>query len=402
MDYALMLENLMAHTKDSIYFKDLQSRFIMLNLSCAKKHGCESPDPMLGKTDFDTFSKEHAEQAFADEQTIIKTGIPVKGLEEKETWPDGRITWVSTTKMPLRDDNGTIIGTFGISRDITKSKEAKLRAAKYAEQIRRIKEEMEDDIDMAAEMQKSFFPVRYPVFPEGEDPNNSCVRFLHQFDLCREISGDYCSIKQLSATEVGIFICDVSGVGIRAAMGTALIRGIMQEIVPMSDSPGTYLERLNELIYPLIHKEEIAMQVSACYLVLDVTDGRVRMASASHPIPLHFRNGREAGWLFENLAFQGPSLAAGPVAVYPEISVKLEPSDMLVLYTDGIFSVENALRNPYGKKRLLGSACSLVGEPLQDVFSGLVDDALAFSEGGTFTDDVCLIGFELKGLLPEA
>jgi len=402
IDYTLMLENLLDRTTDAIYFKDLESRFILVNQGLADKHGCESPDLMLGKTDFDTFSLEHAEQAFADEQRIIKTGEPLYGIEEKETWDDGHVAWVSTTKMALRDLDGNIIGTFGISRDITLSKEAKLRAEKFAEQIRTIKEEMEDDIHMAAEMQKTFFPNNYPSFPQGTTNADVCVEFLHRFRLCGEVSGDYCSIKKISDTEVGIFICDVSGIGVRAALGTALIRGIMQEVTPMEGSPGAYLERINQLIFPLMHTEEILLEVTACYLVLNVADGCVRLASAGHPVPLHFRDDRKVGWLFENLSFQGPPLATGQASTYPEISARLEPSDILVLYTDGIHTVENVLRNPYGEKRLLGSASSLVGDSLEEIFNGLVGDALAFADNEAFTDDVCLVGFELKNLLGQS
>jgi PAS domain S-box-containing protein len=76
-----------------------------------------------GKTDFDVFSEEHARQAFEDEQRIMSTGQPLIGLVEKETWPDGHVSWASTTKVPLRDAHGTITGLVGISRDITASKQ---------------------------------------------------------------------------------------------------------------------------------------------------------------------------------------------------------------------------------------------------------------------------------------
>ena len=65
---------------------------------------------------------EHAAQAYMDEQNIIKTGMPIIGQEEREDWPDGRTTWGSTSKMPLYDNKGNIIGTFGITRDITEKK----------------------------------------------------------------------------------------------------------------------------------------------------------------------------------------------------------------------------------------------------------------------------------------
>jgi PAS domain S-box-containing protein len=119
-----LLNALMDNTLDHIYFKDRESRFLKISKAQADAFGLDDPEQAAGKTDFDFFTKEHAHPAFEDEQKILKSGIAIVGLEEKESWPDGREGWVSTTKVPLRNVQGEIIGTFGISRDITKSKHA--------------------------------------------------------------------------------------------------------------------------------------------------------------------------------------------------------------------------------------------------------------------------------------
>jgi PAS domain S-box-containing protein len=126
-----LLHTLMDNLPDHIYFKDRQSRFIRGNRALASWFGLTDPTQLLGKSDFDFFSDEHARQAYADELEVIRTGRPIQGLEEKETWPDGHETWVSTTKMALRDAQGRTMGTFGVSRDITARKQAEeaLRAS---------------------------------------------------------------------------------------------------------------------------------------------------------------------------------------------------------------------------------------------------------------------------------
>lgn len=121
-----LLTTLMEHTPDSIYFKDLESRFLMVSLSKFRKHGITSADQLIGKSDFDLFSKEHAQKAYDEEQEIIKSGKPLIGLEEKETWLNGALSWASTSKTPLYDKSGKIIGTFGISRDITDKKKIEI------------------------------------------------------------------------------------------------------------------------------------------------------------------------------------------------------------------------------------------------------------------------------------
>jgi two-component system, sensor histidine kinase and response regulator len=119
-----LLHAIMDNLPDNIYFKDIASRFIRINKALTTYFGLNDPAQAIGKTDFDFFTEEHARPAYADEQEIIRSGQPVVGKEEKEAWLDGRVRWVSTTKMPFRDKDGKVIGTFGVARDITKVKVA--------------------------------------------------------------------------------------------------------------------------------------------------------------------------------------------------------------------------------------------------------------------------------------
>ena len=129
-----LLEALMDNLPHNIYFKDRHSRFLRINRAHALCFGLADPSEAIGKSDLDFFAEEHARQALLDEEHILRTGQPILDKEERETWQDGHVTWVSTTKMPLRDKDDRIVGTFGVSRDITEQKQAAeaLRAAKEA------------------------------------------------------------------------------------------------------------------------------------------------------------------------------------------------------------------------------------------------------------------------------
>ena len=139
-----LLRCLMENVPDHIYFKDEQSRFIRINRALSDQFHLASPDDAIGKTDADFFTNEHAQQALGDERRVLETGEPILEMEERETWPDGRIGWVSTNKMVMRDRAGNVIGTFGISRDITARKLAEAeahRAREAAESANRAKSE---------------------------------------------------------------------------------------------------------------------------------------------------------------------------------------------------------------------------------------------------------------------
>ena len=114
-----LLETLLDNSPDLIYFKDRQSRFVHFSKSFSQLFHLENAEPLRGKTDADFFAAEHAEQALLDEQEIMRTGVPVVGKLEKEVHQDGRVTWALTSKLPWRNEDGEIIGIFGISKNVT-------------------------------------------------------------------------------------------------------------------------------------------------------------------------------------------------------------------------------------------------------------------------------------------
>jgi hypothetical protein len=132
----ICLSNLLANTEERVYFKDLMSRFLFVSDGWVQAVAPgQSAAALAGQTDFDVFTQEHASAAFADEQAIIRSGEPIVGQVERETFSGRPDVWVSTTKMPLRDDHGEIIGTFGISRDITPQIRAEQALARQAGEL---------------------------------------------------------------------------------------------------------------------------------------------------------------------------------------------------------------------------------------------------------------------------
>jgi PAS domain S-box-containing protein len=117
-----LLQAFLDNIPDLVYFKDRESRFLIVSAAKLTKHGFTKHADLIGKTDFDVFDEAHARPAYEDEQQIIATGRPIIDKLEKEVWPDDSVTWCVSTKLPLRDATGVIVGTFGISRDVTESR----------------------------------------------------------------------------------------------------------------------------------------------------------------------------------------------------------------------------------------------------------------------------------------
>ncbi len=136
-----MLRTLMDNSPDLIYFKDRESRFVHFSKAFCSHFRVADPDQLKDKSDFDFYAESHARPAYNDEQEIIRTGHPIVGKLEEETHTDGRVTWCLTTKMPWRDQTGKIIGTFGISKDMTALKQAEAELVAANRQLQRQIEE---------------------------------------------------------------------------------------------------------------------------------------------------------------------------------------------------------------------------------------------------------------------
>ena len=141
-----LLNTLLENIPDRIYFKDKQSRFIRINHALTELLGFEKPEQAYGKSDADFYGEEHASKALADERRVMETGEPLLGNVEFEALADGRKSWSLTTKLPLRDRKGNIVGTCGISREITALKEMEDQLATERNLLRSVIDNLPDRI----------------------------------------------------------------------------------------------------------------------------------------------------------------------------------------------------------------------------------------------------------------
>jgi sigma-B regulation protein RsbU (phosphoserine phosphatase) len=394
-----MLSCLMKNIPDKIYFKDLESRFIRVSNSMIPNFAVHDASEIIGRNDFDFFSEEHALQAFEDEQRVIRTGQPMVNKEEKETWGGGRETWVSSTKMPLYDDAGRIVGTFGLSRDVTERKRAEAQLAKYAEQLKERNEELHQDLEMARELQTALLPQQYPLFPHDATPAQSALRFSHFFNPSSEVSGDFFDILQLSDTQAGIFICDVMGHGVRAALVAAIVRTLVEEMRGTAQMPGEFLGRVNRALRGVLKPMQTPMFVSAFFAVADLAKGELRYANAGHPHPLCVRHEPGIGTVFGlNGCKPGPALGLFDHAAYETCSIRLAEHDVVMMFTDGLFEVENTEGEQYDQSRLRSAVEGRMSLSAEALCADLVREIQQFSASKDFTDDVCLVTMEVEHL----
>jgi sigma-B regulation protein RsbU (phosphoserine phosphatase) len=386
----------------NILRKDLQGRFTFANQQFCKILGRPLAD-IVGKTDFDFFPRDLAEKYQRDDQRVIQTGKPYETVEEHQP-PGGGKLYVQVVKTPLRDAAGSIIGLQGIFWDITQQRLAdeKVRRvnallAQSRKELRARNAQMEDNLKMAREIQLTMLPQQYPTFPRGASPAESVFQFTHRYLPAGTVGGDFFAVSPLSDNEAGVFICDVAGHGVRSALVTAMIRALAEELKPLATNPGQFLSKLNSDLHAILKHTGTPMLTTAFYLVADARSGTMRYANAGHPKPLLIRRSASRVEPLANAAGKSqPVLGLFEDASYQTSEVKLAPKDLVMLFTDGLYEVEDRNNELYSQEMLVAGVQRRAQLAAPRLFDELLAEIRSFAADSAFADDVCLVAMEFE------
>jgi len=243
-------------------------------------------------------------------------------------------------------------------------------------------------------------PRSFPSFPGGLPPGESALRFLQRYDSNHAVGGDFFDVWAISETKAGLFICDVMGHGVRAALMTAVIRGIIEQLAAFVFDPGMLLAEANRLLIPILRNAGTPMFASAFYMVADSATGEIQYANAGHPNPFIIRRDFQA---IERIGAvggaHGPALGLIERAHYSAGRRVLAPRDLVMLFTDGIFEVDGPDEEPFGEARLEDAVRRRIGLPADQIFDEVIEEVRRFSVTEKFDDDICLLGLELNRLV---
>jgi sigma-B regulation protein RsbU (phosphoserine phosphatase) len=384
-----------------VFRRDLQGKFTFANQPYCKHVGRKLED-ILGKSDFDFFSQEAAGKYWQDDLAIMERGETMEITEATQPVGSDEMHYHHVIKTPLRDETGKVIGLQGMFWDITEKIHAEEKIRRTTAELARSREElrqknsvMQENLRTAREIQLAMLPQQYPVFPPGIPPEQSALHFLHRYQPAETVSGDFFTVTQISATEAGVLICDVTGHGIRAALVTAMIRAIAEELKPLARDPANFLRKLNFDLCSILKNTGSPMLTTAFYVVADCATGTMRFANAGHPKPLLLR--RPAGTVIPLVNASGksqPALGLFEDPVYSTTEVEIQPGDFLMLFTDGIYEVQGQHEELYSQERLSHDVKNLLTRPPSELFDELLGVVRSFALNGEFEDDVCLVGME--------
>ena len=365
-----------------VYFKDLKSRFVLVNQGMADLVGFGSPEELIGKHDRDLFSPDLYLETEKQEQQIMASGKPEVSILEKIAWKDGHVTWSLSSKFPWYDQKGELVGLFGVSGDVTELVETRDQLAQISQFLAKKNEAMEEELKLAREVQQASIPKRLPQVA------NDRIRLSHRYEPAGDLAGDFFEVIPLGDDSVAFFVCDVMGHGVRAALIVSMLRGLLEQGQEQRTAPGAFLEGLNEGLCHLLARAGITIFATAVYGVVDLAQGTVEMSSAGHPAPLVKMGKKVVSVSFED-GSKGPALGLVPGSSYEVTTLSLKNLSRIWAFTDGMSELQDASGEEFGVDRM---AEVLAGNGGLDA---LVQKARNFSVDGEFDDDVCILGLEL-------
>ena len=393
------------HLVEGIFRTTPDGHYLLANVALAKIYGYDSPVELMSSIT-DIAHRLYVEPGRREEFVqLMQANDTITGFESRIYLKDETIIWISENCCAVRDAQGNLLYYEGTVEDISERKHAEEQIRRTTDELSRSREQlraknqiMQENLRMAREIQTAMLPQQYPVFPPGVPAEQSAFRFTHRYQPADAVSGDFFSVSALSETEVGVFICDVAGHGVRAALVTAMIRALAEELKPFAREPGKFLQKLNFDLCAILKNTGSPMLTTAFYFVADFQTGLVRFANAGHPKPLLVRHATKRAEPLANECGRGqPALGLFDDPPYQTTEVTMAPGDFLMLFTDGLYEVQGADEELYTQQRLMVDVQVHLGEPLGELFDHLLETIRTFATDQEFEDDVCLVGMEYKG-----
>jgi phosphoserine phosphatase RsbU/P len=307
---------------------------------------------------------------------------------------DGTPFWNRLSITPVRDETGEVTHYIGVQSDVTAEKKARDELERANRRLEEESLRTRRELEAAQEVQSSLLPVSLIHVPG--------FNFSYRFRPCGDVGGDCLNILPLAEGKLGIYILDVSGHGVAAALLSVTLSHMMSVtpessflFQPASDRPGSYTitppsEVISGLNRHFVNRSAVTQFFTMIYGVLDVPAAGFRYVSAGHLSPIQYPLGGEpyipeAG---------GIPVALLPSATYEEHEVRLSPGDRLYLCTDGIIEAENTSGEQFGLERLLDTLKEVRQLPLDDSVARVMARVDDWSGSAGLADDASLLAVE--------
>ncbi len=383
-----LLETLIDLLPCRVFIKDNEGRIRLVNTAYRQAMGMKDMAEIEGRRLGDLINDRRADHIAADDKMVLEQGLSILNREEYDASPLSLNRWILLSKVPLRDANGQVQGIVGMAADITIQKDAETRALDAQRELEAKNRQMEADLTVARELQTELMASSVQSVRDELNPNSPIVPSIgFYYEPCEFLAGDFFQAIPYSQSSFGILLCDVMGHGVKAALVTTLIRGLLSDVRSNALSPAQVLEHLNERLCPLLDRPPLPRFVTALYARLDLLSGKVDVASAGHPWPLLQSRRACAAPITKELC--GPALGLLPGANYTSCTHKLAKGDRFLLFTDGWIEEPDATGQEFGLTRMIQALNRHQDTPIEKTLAAIAGEITLFAAKPTRSDDLC-------------
>lgn len=371
-----------------VYFKNRDHEFVIANQAIADWCGFSCPEELYDKSDRDIFSEEHWKKTEADEKQIMEADGAITGEIEKEIWGEKKETWVMTSKYPWRDSEGNVVGTFGVSSDISDLMVAQSNLRKLARTYEKKNREMAEELELAREVQQALLPNDFPTVSGG----GATMNFYRLYEPARQLTGEFFEVLPLGPDRVGFLMGEVFDKGVRSALIVSMLRGLIEKEIASAGDAGTFLTGINVGLSHLLLESGHKVKATAIYGLVDLTKGEIQLSIAGHVNPIAvFGDGVRQ--LVPPDHACGPALGVTENSSYEAVTAPLTGLQRLIFFTEGFQNVSNRDGESFGVTRMLEEIER--GGDLGRVMVRLAEAVKGFGKNQSFENAICLLGWEI-------
>ncbi len=372
----------------NVYFKNQDHQFVIVNRAGASWLGSEEVGELYDKSDRDFFAEPHWQKTEEDEKQIMESGEPMVGVIERERWENRSDTWVMTSKYPWRGSEGEVVGTFGVSSDVSDLMRAQRKLENLAMTFEEKNREMAAELKLAREVQLALLPDDFPVLTHGKRK----LTFGRFYQPAQDLTGEFFEVVPLGPDKVGFLICEVMGKGVRSALVVSMLRGFVEKEMASSGDAGAFLTGLNQGMSHLLTESGLGIQAMAFYAVADLKAFEIQISMAGQMKPIAvFQDG--ARQLVPPEKACGPPLGAEAEAEYHSVVAPLRGLQRMVCFTSGVREARDERGEEFGVSRLLETVER--GGGLGKLMDRVATEVESFSMSDEARKAICLLAWDL-------
>jgi sigma-B regulation protein RsbU (phosphoserine phosphatase) len=256
--------------------------------------------------------------------------------------------------------------------------------------------EVHRDLELAKEFQQAYLNRPYPRIPQVHVEGRLRLAFYHRYEPALALGGDFFDIVTLAPDCAGVFIADVMGHGTRSALITAILRTLIGDLQHQGRNAPHFLTELNKQFCEMLRTIPNPLFASACYFVPDTTARVATFSSAGHPSPFIVRSYLQRVSRLNVPPPHGSALGLIDSEKYTGGHVRLNPGDVFLFFTDGVYEAHNAAGEEFGISRIEGILNKLIYKGGKAIVDGIMEAVKEFAGDEPVMDDICMVSVEVS------